>query len=103
MSRLNLIQLNPVHLCKRGHCEGLKSSKLAYDLEKQSGEAAANFVIQILNAPKPISTPLMFSFLCLDGEQIQSLLDVTYSYDLVGKPIDVYDKLRAPLGSLFFG
>lgn len=26
-----------------------------------------------------------------------------YSYDLVGKPEDVYDKLRAPLGNLFFG
>ena len=26
-----------------------------------------------------------------------------YSYDLVGKPNDVYDKLRAPLGNLFFG
>ena len=26
-----------------------------------------------------------------------------YSYDLVGKPTDVYDKLRAPLGNLFFG
>lgn len=26
-----------------------------------------------------------------------------YSYDLVGKPDDVYDKLRAPLGNLFFG
>ena len=26
-----------------------------------------------------------------------------YSYDLVGKPNDVYDRLRAPLGNLFFG
>lgn len=26
-----------------------------------------------------------------------------YSYDLVGKPDDVYDRLRAPLGNLFFG
>lgn len=26
-----------------------------------------------------------------------------YSYDLVGKPEDVYDRLRAPIGNLFFG
>lgn len=25
-----------------------------------------------------------------------------YSYDLVGKPEDLYDRLRAPLGNLFF-
>lgn len=26
-----------------------------------------------------------------------------YSYDVVGKPTDIYDRLRAPLGNLFFG
>ena len=26
-----------------------------------------------------------------------------YSYDAVGKPEDLYDRLRAPLGNLFFG
>lgn len=26
-----------------------------------------------------------------------------YSYDLPGKPDDVYDRLRAPVGNLFFG
>ena len=26
-----------------------------------------------------------------------------YTYDLVGKPDDAYDRLRAPVGNLFFG
>lgn len=26
-----------------------------------------------------------------------------YSLDLVGKPADIYERLRAPLGNLFFG
>lgn len=26
-----------------------------------------------------------------------------YSYDVVGKPADLYERLRAPLGNLFFG
>lgn len=26
-----------------------------------------------------------------------------YSYDVVGKPTDIYERLRAPLGNLFFG
>lgn len=26
-----------------------------------------------------------------------------YSYDLVGKPEDVYERLRAPVGNIFFG
>ena len=26
-----------------------------------------------------------------------------YSYDLVGNPADIYDKLRAPVGNIYFG
>lgn len=26
-----------------------------------------------------------------------------YSYDIVGKPADLYERLRAPVGNLFFG
>jgi len=108
----------------------MAAGRFAYDLEKLSDESAANFVMQQLknmfpHASMPVSSPLvpcvsLFStstFMSLDFEfdgllQVQYLVSHwgtdpnslgCYACDLVGKPDDVYERLRAPLGNIFFG
>ncbi|KAL2333173.1 hypothetical protein Fmac_014386 [Flemingia macrophylla] len=77
------------------------AGRFAYDIEKLSDEAAAKFVMKQLrrmipNAPEPVQ--YLVSRWGTDPNSLGC-----YSYDLVGKPNDVYDKLRAPVGNLFFG
>ncbi|KAL5164274.1 putative polyamine oxidase 4 [Glycine soja] len=77
------------------------AGRFAYDIEKLSDEAAANFVMQQLKKMFPNASKPVQYLVSRWGTDPNSL--GCYSYDLVGKPTDVYDKLRAPLGNLFFG
>ncbi|KAG4975056.1 hypothetical protein JHK84_032172 [Glycine max] len=77
------------------------AGRFAYDIEKLSDEAAANFVMQQLKKMFPNASKPVQYLVSRWGTDPNSL--GCYSYDLVGKPLDVYDKLRAPLGNLFFG
>lgn len=79
----------------------MAAGSLAGDLEKLTDEAAADFAMLHLkkmfpNASEPVQH--LFSRWGSDPDSLGS-----YSYDAVGKPTDVYDRLRAPLGNLFFG
>ncbi|KAL2942858.1 putative polyamine oxidase 4 [Bienertia sinuspersici] len=77
------------------------AGRCAYDLEKLSDEAAVNFVMLQLKQMFPNATEPVQYLVSRWGTDPHSL--GCYSYDLVGKPTDVYDRLRAPIGSLFFG
>ncbi|KVH92185.1 Amine oxidase [Cynara cardunculus var. scolymus] len=70
----------------------MAAGRFAYDLEKLSEEAAANFAMLQLKKMFPEAT-----------EPVNPNSLGCYSYDVVGKPTDIYDRLRAPLGNLFFG
>ncbi|XP_016450959.1 putative polyamine oxidase 4 isoform X2 [Nicotiana tabacum] len=79
----------------------MAAGRLAYDVEKLSDSDAADFAMRQLkkmfpNAPAPVQ--YLVSRWGTDPDSLGC-----YSYDLVGKPTDVYDRLRAPLGNLFFG
>ncbi|KAF1891018.1 hypothetical protein Lal_00001153 [Lupinus albus] len=79
----------------------MAAGRFAYDLEKLSDESAANFVmLQLMKMFPDASKPVQY-LVSRWGTDQNSL--GCYSCDLVGKPTDVYDKLRAPLGNLFFG
>ncbi|CAO2833127.1 unnamed protein product [Amaranthus hypochondriacus] len=76
------------------------AGRCAYNLEKLSDEAAVKFVmLQIKKMFPNASDPVQY-LVSRWGTDPNSL--GCYSYDLVGKPSDVYDRLRAPIGSLFF-
>ncbi|XP_057720796.1 probable polyamine oxidase 4 [Arachis stenosperma] len=79
----------------------MAAGRFAYDLEKLSDESAAEFVMQQLKNMFPDACEPVQYLVSRWGTDPNSL--GCYSYDLVGKPTDVYDKLRAPLGNLFFG
>ncbi|CAK9169811.1 unnamed protein product [Ilex paraguariensis] len=79
----------------------MAAGRFAYDLEKLSDESAANFAMLQLKKMFPDATEPVQYLVSRWGTDPDSL--GCYSYDLVGKPSDVYDQLRAPLGSLFFG
>ncbi|XP_059282071.1 probable polyamine oxidase 4 [Lycium ferocissimum] len=79
----------------------MAAGRLAYDVEKLSDRGAAYFAMRQLkkmfpDAPEPVQ--YLVSRWGTDPDSLGC-----YSYDLVGKPMDVYDRLRAPLGNLFFG
>ncbi|XP_065850674.1 probable polyamine oxidase 4 [Euphorbia lathyris] len=79
----------------------MAAGRFAYDLEKLSDEAAANFVMLQLKKMFPDATEPMQYLVTRWGTDPNSL--GCYSYDVVGKPADLYERLRAPLGNLFFG
>lgn len=79
----------------------MAAGRFAYDLEKLSDESAANFVmLQLKKMFREATEPVQY-LVSHWGTDRDSL--GCYSYDLVGMPTDIYDRLRAPLGSLFFG
>lgn len=78
----------------------MAAGRFAYDLEKLSEESAANFVMSQLKKMFPKATEPVQYLVSRWGTDPNSL--GCYSYDLVGMPEDVYDRLRAPLGNLFF-
>ncbi|XP_024994102.1 probable polyamine oxidase 2 isoform X1 [Cynara cardunculus var. scolymus] len=78
----------------------MPAGKLAKDIEKMSDEAAASFAFTQLKKILPdASTPIQY-LVSHWGSDVNSL--GSYSYDTVGKPHDLYDKLRIPVDNLFF-
>ncbi|KAI8009242.1 Polyamine oxidase 2 [Camellia lanceoleosa] len=105
----------------------MPAGKLALDIQKMSDEAAANFAFMQLKKILPdasarqkklhvhdwnflLAVTLMFFWSVL-LMQIQYLVSRwgmdenslgSYSYDAVGKPHDLYERLRIPVDNLFF-
>ncbi|KAL3845059.1 hypothetical protein ACJIZ3_002462 [Penstemon smallii] len=79
----------------------MAAGALAYDLEKLSDEAAANFVMLQLKRMFPDATEPV-QYLVSHWGTDPNILGC-YSYDAVGNSEDIYDRLRASVGSLFFG
>ncbi|PIN20378.1 Amine oxidase [Handroanthus impetiginosus] len=78
----------------------MPAGQLARDIEKMSDEAAANFAFMQLTRILPnASAPIQYlvSHWGTDKDSLGS-----YSYDVVGKPHDLYEKLRIPVDNLFF-
>ncbi|KHN39505.1 Putative polyamine oxidase 4 [Glycine soja] len=79
----------------------MAAGKFAYDLEKLSDESAANFAMQQLKKMFPDASKPVQYLVSHWGTDPNSL--GCYACDLVGMPDDVYERLRAPVGNLFFG
>ncbi|XP_009370583.2 probable polyamine oxidase 4 [Pyrus x bretschneideri] len=79
----------------------MAAGRFAYDLEKLTNDAAVNFVMLQLKKMLPDATEPVQYLVSRWGTDLNSL--GCYSLDLVGKPGDIYERLRAPLGNLFFG
>ncbi|XP_027343377.1 polyamine oxidase 2-like isoform X2 [Abrus precatorius] len=78
----------------------MPSGRLAKDIEKMSDEAAANFAFTQLKKILPdASSPIQY-LVSRWGSDINSL--GSYSYDAVGKPHELYERLRVPVDNLFF-
>ncbi|KAE9606302.1 hypothetical protein Lal_00013607 [Lupinus albus] len=78
----------------------MPAGQLAKDIEKLSDEAAANFAFTQLKKILPdASSPIQY-LVSRWGRDINSL--GSYSYDTVGKPHDLYERLRVPVDNLFF-
>ncbi|XP_057725372.1 polyamine oxidase 2 [Arachis stenosperma] len=78
----------------------MPAGRLAKDIEKMSDEAAANFAFMQLKKILPdASSPIQY-LVSRWGTDVNSL--GSYSYDAVGKPHDLYERLRVPVDNLFF-
>ncbi|GFS34801.1 hypothetical protein Acr_00g0036090 [Actinidia rufa] len=78
----------------------MPAGQLARDIEKMSDEAAANFAfIQLKKILPDASAPINY-LVSHWGADVNSL--GSYSYDAVGKPHDLYERLRIPVDNLFF-
>ncbi|GAU12612.1 hypothetical protein TSUD_132220 [Trifolium subterraneum] len=78
----------------------MPSGRLAKDIEKMSDEAAADFAfVQLKKILPDASSPIQY-LVSRWGSDINSL--GSYSYDQVGKPHELYERLRVPVDNLFF-
>ncbi|KAL5126455.1 putative polyamine oxidase 2 [Glycine soja] len=78
----------------------MPAGQLAKDIEKMSDEAAASFAFMQLKKILPdTSSPIQY-LVSRWGTDINTL--GSYSYDAVGKPHDLYERLRVPVDNLFF-
>ncbi|KAI4305984.1 hypothetical protein L6164_029304 [Bauhinia variegata] len=78
----------------------MPAGQLAKDIEKMSNEAAANFAFTQLKRILPdASSPIQY-LVSRWASDVNSL--GSYTYDTVGKPHDLYEKLRIPVDNLFF-
>lgn len=78
----------------------MPAGKLAKDIEKLSDDAAANFAFIHLKKILPYASAPIQHLISRWGSDINSL--GSYSYDTVGKPHDLYERLRIPVDNLFF-
>lgn len=78
----------------------MPAGQLARDIEKMSDEAAANFAFSQLKRILPEASPPIQYLVSRWGTEIDSL--GSYSYDMVGKPHELYERLRVPVDNLFF-
>ncbi|XP_044506892.1 probable polyamine oxidase 4 [Mangifera indica] len=79
----------------------MAAGRFANDLEKLSDESAAKFVMLQLKKMFPDATEPVHYLVSRWGSDPNSL--GCYAYDVVGMPEDLYERLQAPLGSIFFG
>ncbi|XVE86233.1 hypothetical protein DITRI_Ditri18aG0019000 [Diplodiscus trichospermus] len=78
----------------------MPAGQLARDIEKMSDEAAADFAfMQLMKILPEASAPIQY-LVSRWGTDINTL--GSYSYDAVGKPHDLYERLRIPVDNLFF-
>ncbi|KAJ7965021.1 Polyamine oxidase-like protein [Quillaja saponaria] len=78
----------------------MPAGKLANDIEKMSDETASNFAfVQLKKILPDASNPIQY-LVSRWGTDTNSL--GSYSYDTVGKPHDLYERLRIPVDNLFF-
>lgn len=78
----------------------MAAGRFAYDLEKLSDKSAADFVMLQLKKMFPDATEPVQYLVSHWGTDPNSL--GCYSYDIVGMPEDLYERLRAPVGNYFF-
>ncbi|XP_024397673.1 polyamine oxidase 2-like isoform X2 [Physcomitrium patens] len=78
----------------------MPAGRLANDIEQLSNVAAANFAIRQLKRILPNAAEPINYLVSRWGTDPNSL--GCYSYDAVGKPHDLYERLRAPVDSLFW-
>ncbi|KAK9052582.1 hypothetical protein SSX86_029211 [Deinandra increscens subsp. villosa] len=78
----------------------MPAGQLARDIEKMSDEAAASFAFLQLKKILPGASDPIHYLVSHWGSDVNSL--GSYSYDTVGKPHELYDKLRIPVDNLFF-
>ncbi|KAG9442414.1 hypothetical protein H6P81_018268 [Aristolochia fimbriata] len=79
----------------------MAAGRFAYDMEKLSDEATVNFAMLQLKKMFPGATEPVKYLVSRWGTDPDAL--GSYSYDLVDMPADLYEKLRTPVGNLFFG
>ncbi|PKA66032.1 putative polyamine oxidase 2 [Apostasia shenzhenica] len=78
----------------------MPAGKLAHDLEKMTDEDAANFALQQLKQILPDASKPIQYLVSHWGTDVNSL--GSYSYDGVGKPHYLFERLRIPVDNLFF-
>ncbi|XP_073286296.1 polyamine oxidase 2-like isoform X3 [Primulina huaijiensis] len=78
----------------------MPAGQLARDLERMSDEAATNFAFMQLKRILPNASPPIQYLVSRWGSDENSL--GSYSYDIVGTPHDLFEKLRTPVDNLFF-
>uniref|UniRef100_A0A0D6QVW7 Amine oxidase domain-containing protein n=1 Tax=Araucaria cunninghamii TaxID=56994 RepID=A0A0D6QVW7_ARACU len=78
----------------------MPAGSLANDIEKMSDEAAASFAVLQLKRILPHALEPVKWLVSRWGIDCNSL--GCYSYDIVGKPYDLYERLRIPVDNLFF-
>ncbi|XP_043700582.1 polyamine oxidase 2 [Telopea speciosissima] len=78
----------------------MPAGQLAQDIEKMSDEAAVNFAFMQLKKILPDASEPIQYLVSHWGTDVNSL--GSYSYDLVGKPHSLYERLRIPVDNLFF-
>ncbi|KVH97550.1 Amine oxidase [Cynara cardunculus var. scolymus] len=78
----------------------MPAGQLARDIDKLSDDAAANFAFIHLKKILPDASAPIQHLVSRWGSDINSL--GSYSYDAVGKPHDLYERLRIPVDNLFF-
>ncbi|KAH0455608.1 hypothetical protein IEQ34_015640 [Dendrobium chrysotoxum] len=78
----------------------MPAGQLAHDLEKLTDEAAASFAFQQLKQILPDASKPIQYLVSHWGTDVNSL--GSYSYDAVGKPHYLFERLRIPVDNLFF-